>query len=338
VSVHLDVELPDLVLERGGIVQQHRTRVWFDGPRHCQDEFEQRQRVSASVPVVLVVHALTGDTQVSGAAGWWAPLVGDTKAIDTERFQVLCVNNLGSVYGSSNVAHHGFPRNAEVTPVDQARAIVQALDLLHVPLLHLATGGSLGGMIALSLASIAPTRVERLAVFGAPAVSNPWVLAFNHLQREIIASASSSERGLELARQVAMVSYRAEAGFEERQPRSRKSTGAHGFAIQNYLEHQGKKLAARFSAGAYLTQLGAMDAHDLTTTKPGLDAVRAASLIVDIDSDQLFTPVQVEALRQRLRSNGRSVTSGTIHSLHGHDAFLIEFEQVAALLKQSLSL
>ncbi len=338
VACEFNLKLDDLPLVHGGTVRNHHTRVWRDGPHLDAQQDSSAFSFDPSLPTILVVHALTGDAVAGGSTGWWAPVIGPAKALDTQTHQVLCINNLGSVYGSSNALDEGFPAEARVTPVDQARAIVMVLDTLKIERLELVAGGSLGGMIALSLAAIAPTRVQRLAVVGAPAASSAWVLALNHLQRQILNANANPRRGLELARQVAMVSYRAEAGLEQRQPRSKPGADSYPFAVQSYLEHQGRKLADRFSPQAYLTQIGAMDLHDLTTSTPGIRDIRAPTLVADIDSDQLFTPAQVRVLADALADNGSVVERATIVSAHGHDAFLIEFDQVSALLKRALAL
>jgi homoserine O-acetyltransferase/O-succinyltransferase len=331
----IDVALPNLALERGGVVTDHRARVWFtQGPAHA--ERHGIQAVDPSLPTVLVVHALTGDANAGGERGWWSPLIGLKRALDTDKYQVLCINNLGTPYGSSGPSRPGFPLAATLTSVDQARAIAQTLDVFRLERLELVTGGSLGGMVALSLAALRPQLVKRLAVFAAPAQSSAWVQGFNHVQRQAIRS--DAMHGLSLARQIAMLTYRAEAGLQQRQSRDRTPAKGWTFPIQSYLQHQGEKLSGRFTAEAYLAQLDVMDTYDLLSSSVGIKDITAASLVVDIDSDQLFTTAQVEVLAATLRENGRYVERGTIKSLHGHDAFLIEFEQVATLLQQALAM
>ncbi len=331
----IDLQLPDLSLERGGVVTDHRARAWFT--RRPSDAGRAgTQTIDPTLPTVLVVHALTGDANAGGERGWWSPLIGVGRAIDIAKYQVLCINNIGTPYGSSGPTDQGFPAEATLTSVDQARAICQVLDTLHIERLELVAGGSLGGMVALSLAALKPRLVKRLAVFAAPARSSAWVQGFNHVQRQAIAN--NPERGLSLARQIAMLTYRAEAGLQERQPKQRQAAPGWAFPIQSYLHHQGEKLNARYTIKAYLAQLDVMDTFDLFDSAASIKKITAAALIVDIDSDQLFTTAQVEGLALALRDNGRHVERGTIKSLHGHDAFLIEFEQVASLLQQALAM
>ena len=149
-------------------------------------------------------------------------------------------------------------------------------------------------------------------------------------------------RGLEIARQLAILTYRAEPGLDARQPRPAPGSDA-GYPVQSYLEHQGRKLRNRFAAQAYELQLAAMDHHDLTQplpgdTQPAISRVRAATLVVDVDTDQLFTPAQAAALTAQLVKAGAPVSRETVASIHGHDAFLIEWKTLGPLLTKALHL
>ncbi len=137
-----------------------------------------------------------------------------------------------------------------------------------------------------------------------------------------------------------MLTYRAEPGLEAKQGRSLGSEP--GFAlpyrVQGWLEHQGEKLRRRFHARAYRLQADAMDHHDLDVAPSDAGSIRASSLVVDVDTDQLFTPAQVEGLAMRLRAEGAHVERATLHSAHGHDAFLLEWDALTALVQRALSL
>jgi homoserine O-acetyltransferase len=294
--------------------------------------------LDASTPTVLLVHALTGDARAGGERGWWAPLIGPGRPLDPTKVRLLCFNNLGSNYGSSGPLDDGWPSGARLTTVDQARALWSALDALGVSRLHLAAGGSLGGMILLSMAALRPGAIERLLPLGASASSSAWLVGFNHVQRQVIAL--DPRRGLEVARQLAMLTYRAEPGLELGQACALPvKPGAPGrYRVEGYLEHQGVKLAQRFAASPYLAQLDAMDSHDVLQRQPrlaGLTGTRA--LVVDIDTDALYTPAQVAVLARALRDAGAAVETATLKSLHGHDAFLLEWEQLAPLVTRALT-
>jgi len=292
----------------------------------------------AEVPTVLLVHALTGDARAGGARGWWEPLIGVGRPLDPSKLRLLCFNNLGSNYGSTGPLDEGWPATARLSTVDQARALWLALDALGVERLHLAAGGSLGGMILLAMAALRPGGVERVLPIGATGFATAWLTGFNHVQRQAIAL--DPVRGLEVARQLAMLSYRAEPGLELNQSRTRPlRDGAPGnFPIEGYLEHQGQLLSSRFDAAAYLALLDAMDAHDLVHREPSVARVRAKALVTDIDTDVLYTPAQVQALADTLAFSSTLVERATLRSLHGHDAFLIEWDQLAPLVVRALAL
>lgn len=339
-------------------------------------EAPRRERPASpdpTVPTVLLVHALTGDMRAGGAGGWWEPVIGPGRALDPERVRLLCFNNLGSCYGSSGPADEGFPTEpllkgdprldehplpATITPWDQARAILQALDALGLERISLVAGGSLGGMIVLCLAVLAPERFERICPIAAAEEASPWVVGWNHVARQALLLdpefPEAPARGLELARQLAMLTYRAEPGLQSRHGRNQPRPGqplASGWSsralypIQSYLEYQGAKLRARFDARTYLALLGAMDHHDLTRAPEGdtsgtwgLPRIRASALCVGIDNDQLFYPEHMERLTGRLRALGRHAEYAELSSAHGHDGFLIEWEPLEGLLRRALAL
>ncbi|MCP3164614.1 alpha/beta fold hydrolase [Myxococcus qinghaiensis] len=325
-------------------------------------------RPSSRVPTVLLVHALTGDMRAAGEGGWWGPVIGPGRALDPTRVRLLCFNNLGSCYGTSGPADEGFPRRADdsrftppptlakgdlrqdeqqlpatVTPWDQARSILLALDALGIQEVDLVTGGSLGGMIVLCLAALAPERFARMAPIATAEAASPWVVGLNHVARQALlldpGFPEAPHRGLELARQLAMLTYRAEPGLEVSQQRPPTWSSRALYPVQSYLEHQGRKLEARFDARAYLAQLGAMDHHDLARApNGGLERIRASALCVGIDRDQLFFPEHMAALARRLRALGRHAEHAELSSLYGHDGFLVEWEPLAALLTRALAL
>lgn len=351
-------------------------------------------RLDGEVPTVLVVHALTGDMRAGGPGGFWSGVVGPGRALDPARVRLLCFNNLGSCYGTSGPADEGFPRRGEdratgVPPVagkgafgpgrpelpatltswDLARSLLLALDRLGVERVHLATGGSLGGMVVLALAALAPQRIERIAPFGSSEAASPWLIGWSHVGRQAVlldpGFPAAIGRGLELARQLAHMSYRSEAGLALRQ--GRRVGGEEGqerrglapglpYSVQTYLEHQGRRLVRRFDGLAYLAQLDAMDHHDLGRRPAdpetveswragddgegpwGLERIAASTLAVGIDSDELFAPAHMESFARRLAARGLHAEAATLTSPHGHDAFLIEWDQVGALLERAMSL
>jgi homoserine O-acetyltransferase len=340
-------------------------------------------RLGDAVPTVLVVHALTADAVVGGEDGWWRPLVGPGLPLDPDRMRVLCFNNLGSCYGSFGPADPGFPTRrdelathatldlptappdgkghfelppshpATLTTWDQARALWLALDRLGVGAVDLVVGGSLGGMIALAFARLAPRRVRTVAPIAASATASAWLQGWNHIGRSAILAdpeyPRGAGRGLEIARQLAHMTYRAEPGLQARQG-GPVPGGGYALPVETYLEHQGRKLRQRFDARAYLAQLSAMDHHDVRRAPPppeptetwradepwSLDGLTSRVRAIGIDTDRLYEPGRLRALCGELSSAGRDAAYREIRSEHGHDAFLIEWSQMASALRWAL--
>lgn len=348
--IDFGLSLPDLALDRGGVVRNHRLHGWWWGPAG-----DDPQRPTKRVPTILLVHALTGCARASGTDGdgndgWWAPLIGPDRALDPTRCRIICFNHLGSFYGSSAPGTAGFPRGKDITltTADLARSILAALDKLKIRRVQLAAGGSLGGLVVLALAALAPRRFVRILPIAATAATSAWVVGWNHVAREILrldpGYPHNVQRGFELARQLAMLTYRAEPGLDASQHRRLPALPGHrGYLVQSYLEHHGTKLHRRFTPRSYELLLDAMDHHDLLVPfrrkrSPAIRSIRAAALVVDIDSDQLFTPAQSDALAELLRANGTHVERATIRSPHGHDAFLLEWPQLESLVVRALAL
>ncbi len=352
------------VLQEGQVREQawrivRRTRLELED--FPPPPIEDAPAVDPSIPTIVIIHALTGDMRAGGPGGWWEPVIGPGRALDPTRFRLLCFNNLGGCYGTSGPADAWFPfaptwspAPATVTTWDQAQTILASLHALGIGEAHLATGGSLGAMASLCLAALGGDRIQRIAPFAGCESASAWLIGWNHVARQILmldpGYPDDADRGLEVARQLAMLTYRAEPGLQEHHGRDVHGGGNWSsdarYEVQSYLEHQGAKLRQRFHPLSYVTQLGAMDHHDLGREPGtahggfswGLDRITARAFVVGIDTDQLYRPEQSGRLAVRLRERGLRVEEATIHSLHGHDAFLIEWPQVDAALRAAVAL
>jgi homoserine O-acetyltransferase len=294
---------------------------------------------------VLVCHALTGSADVDR---WWGALLGPGRALDPERDFVVCSNVLGSCYGTTGPTSlrpgsHG-PWGADfpaVTVRDIVRVQAALLDALGVRRLRLVVGGSLGGMQVLEWALLYPERVDAIAPIGVSARHSAWCIALSEAQRQAIYADprwrggryppdDGPAAGLAVARQIAMCTYRSRASLEARFSRGEAEEGA--FAVEGWLHHHGRALVARFDANTYVTLTRAMDTHDVGRGRGGwreaLAAVRVPALVVSIDTDVLYPPVEQEELAAALPAG----TLATLRSPHGHDAFLIEGEATNALV------
>lgn len=296
-------------------------------------------------PQVLVIHALTGSADAAG--DWWEPLIGEGRALDTRHVGVLCANLLGGRYGTTGpTSPHprtGRPYGAAFPSVsvrDQAEAQWRLLDALGVEELALAAGGSLGGMVALEVALARPDAVRHVAPIAAPAAIGPLAVAWNHLQVQLIERLGLD--GLSLARQLAMTTYRSEADFAERFAGAHEADGRP--SVLSYLDHQGDKLVDRFDPATYRTLVGAMDSHDIGRGRGGLHGAlrwlaEGGTEItgIGIQDDILYGPRQVHGLVDAAVAVGVPATYREITSTKGHDAFLVEWDQLTDLLREALA-
>jgi homoserine O-acetyltransferase len=297
-------------------------------------------------PQALVVHALTGSADAAG--DWWEPVIGPGRALDTDRIGVLGANLLGGRYGTTGPTSvnpaSGRPYGRDFPAIstrDQARAVWALLDALGVDDLALVVGGSLGGMVALEVAVTRPHAVRHVAPIGAPAATGPMAIAWNHLQIQLIERLGLD--GLSLARQLAMTTYRSERDFDERFGRSVEDDGRP--SIVSYLDYQGRKLVDRFDAATYRTLAGAMDRHDIGAGRGGIDAAlttlaRADVVVtgIGIQDDILYGPRQVRELVDAAQRVGVTARYREIHSTKGHDAFLVEWDQLGDLLREAAAI
>jgi homoserine O-acetyltransferase len=243
---------------------------------------------------------------------------------------VLAPNLLGSCYGSSgpSAGRDDFP---PISTRDQARAVTVLLEHLGIGRLALVTGGSLGGMVALEFIASFPGRAARAVVFAAPASQSAAAIGWVHVQREALRVGGAG--GLALARQVAMLTYRTAAGLRGRFGRIRAEGG--GFGVQEWLRAHGARLDARFDRASYALLLDAMDSHDVGRGRGGvgerLRECGTAITGVGIPGD-LFYPA--DEIAEWVDAAGG--TFRTLHSEHGHDAFLIEKEKVGRILADAL--
>ncbi len=301
---------------------------------------------------VLVTHALTGSSRV---ADWWPGIVGHGKLFDPATCAVVGVNALGSCYGSTGPASErpgGGGRYAAAFPVvtvaDIVRAQAAALGQLGIGKLCAVAGGSLGGMQALQWALDYPQRVGKAVVVGAYDHFSAMGIALNAVAREAIRidprynggaydPADPPAAGIELARKIAMLTYKSEALFAERFGRRPDRAGgdpyvnaADRFDVEGYLDHQGTLFSRRMDANAYLALTRAMDLFDVRDH--ALPSSCPPLVFVGIGNDWLFPQHLVRAAAERYAALGVAANYVELDSTHGHDAFLAESEALAELL------
>jgi homoserine O-acetyltransferase len=308
---------------------------------------------------VLVVHPLASDPHACGefagqARGWWEPLIGPGRAVDTDRTFVVCPNLVGGCYGSTGPRFPGpdgepwLERFPLLTPLDLMRLQRLFLRQLGVERLRMVVGPSMGGMVAWEWAVEAGDELEHAVVVAAPLATTPLQIGLNWLQRrgielDLAGDAEAARWGQMIARGVGMLSYRAPAGLDERFGRDwfkkpGATLGDRGmYNIESWLRHHGKKAIKRFDPYTYMLFSRVMDLHDVGAGRGGvvaaLERVRCPVTVVGISSDQLYPAAQVQTGVEVLEHLGRSVTWELISSPHGHDAFLLETDQLAAILR-----
>jgi len=317
---------------------------------------------------VLICHALNASHHVAGvyagqdkSEGWWDNMIGPGKALDTNRFFVIGVNNLGSCFGSTGPMHinpdTGRVYGADfpvVTVEDWVNAQAKLLDALGIESLAAVMGGSLGGMQALSWALQYPDRVRHAVVIaGAPNLTAENI-AFNEVARRAIVTdpdfhgghfyeqGTIPKRGLRIARMIGHITYLSDDVMNEkfgRQLRAATQSGELGeylystleaeFQIESYLRHQGDKFAEYFDANTYLLITRALDYFDPARTYGGdlshaLARATAKFLLVSFSTDWRFAPQRSREIVKALLHNRRAVSYAEIDAPHGHDAFLLD--------------
>lgn len=301
-------------------------------------------------------------------SGWWEAFIGPGKAIDTNKFFVVCCNVLGSCFGSTGPSSID-PRTGQefstsfpiITVEDMVRCQFLVLDTLGIGQLHASVGSSLGGMQSLTAAALFPDRVHSVVSISAAARSHPTSIALRYMQRRIIMAdphwrggdyygREFPYMGMKHAREIATISYRSGPEWSQRFARQRRP-GARAslcpeFLIETYLDYQGTQACLRYDPNSLLYISKAMDLFDLSegfvSLNEGLARIKCPSLIVGVQSDILFPVHQQRELAQGLRAASPHVTYYELDSLYGHDTFLLDLYGVGGAVKgfleRSLSL
>lgn len=309
---------------------------------------------------VLVCHALNASHHVAGSyegkpksEGWWNNMVGPGKPLDTDRFFVIGVNNLGSCFGSTGPMHNnpatGKPYGASfpvVTVEDWVHAQARLADRLGIQKFAAVMGGSLGGMQALAWSMLYPTRIAHSLVIASTPKLSAQNIAFNDVARQAIltdpdyhdgdfyAHEVVPKRGLRVARMIGHITYLSDDDMAEKFGRDLRNADyqfGYGvdFEIESYLRYQGDKFSEYFDANTYLLITKALDYFDPARTYNGdLDAALANTLaeflVVSFTTDWRFAPDRSREIVQALVNNQRRVTYAEIDAPHGHDAFLLD--------------
>lgn len=320
-------------------------------------------RDSEDANTVLIFTGLSPSAHVASSpgdrrTGWWEDMVGPGKPIDTNRFFVICVNSLGSCFGSTGPASEnpdtGEPYRLSFPVLhveDIANAGAAVLDHIGIDRLYAVLGASMGGMSALAFALLYPQRTRALVSISSASRSLPFSIAIRSLQREIIrrdpawcggdyAAGSGPVTGMQLARKLGMISYRSADEWAERFGRERATDrGGNGdpfgvdFEVESYLQAHAQKFVGTFDANCYLYLSRAMDLFDVANLagcmEQGFDCIEGLerAMVVGVESDFLFPIEQQQELATQIRARVATVVFHRLPSIQGHDSFLVDMDR-----------
>jgi len=344
--------LPDpFPMWRGGSLQG--ARVAYETWGHLNDKRDNALLLFTG----LSPSAHAASSEADPSEGWWEGMIGPGLALDTDRLYVVCVNSLGSCFGSTGPAsvdpatgaayRIGFP---DLSVEDIARAGYETLRTLGIDCAHTVMGPSLGGMVVLAYAALHPGGTRNLvSISGTPAAS-PFAIALRSIQREAIlrdpdwcGGNYTDDRppatGMRIARKLGMMTYRSAVEWRERfgrqaaRPDLTDPAEPFGpeFAIQSYLEAHARRFVRAFDPNCYLHISRAMDRFDLAAHGESIEAVLARSrieraLVIGVESDLLFPVAEQRALADAFRAAGADTRFAPLDCIEGHDSFLVDLD------------
>ncbi len=357
VTLRGDYGTANFVMHRGGILKE--VVVAYEAWGTLSDNHDN---------VILVFGGLSPSAHacsspLDSSRGWWEYMIGPGKPIDTDIFYVVCVNTLGSCFGSTSPSSinpdtgraYGldFP---DLSIEDVAKAAHHALHDLGIDHIHTVVGSSMGGMSSLAYALMFPQEVTNLVTISAATRALPFTIAVRSLQREIIRCDLDFQNGsypqdqvptsgMVLARKLGLMSYRAAEEWHQRFNRARvsperRSSERFGieFEVESYLEYNAQKFVKTFDANSYLYLSRAMDLFDVAdhggSVNAGLAKIQTQhTLVIGVNTDILFPLQQQQEIADGLRKAGRSVDFVEIDSINGHDAFLVDEAHFAPVVR-----
>ena len=316
---------------------------------------------------ILVEHALSGDAHAAGfhegehEPGWWDSLIGPRKALDTEKYFVICANVIGGCRGSTGPSSVnpktakpyalGFPL---VTVADMVEAQKRLIDHLGIRKLLCVIGGSMGGMQALQWVASFPERIQSVIPIATSLKHSPQQIAFDEVGRQAVMAdpawnqgnyyeGKKPERGLAVARMIGHITYMSDKSMEAKFSRRLKDKDrdfkfSTDFEVEGYLRYRGDNFVKRFDANSYLYITKAMDYFDLSgdTLIPKDKNAKIRFLVIAFKSDWLYPSYQSQEIVRQLKIKGQDATYCEINSTYGHDAFLLEVEEETHLIKHFL--
>lgn len=282
-----------------------------------------------TAPLVLVNHALTGNSQVTGENGWWKSLIGENKTIDTNKYAILAFNIPGNGYQDEENQIENY---RDFATYDIANLFWKGIDSLKIDSVFAVIGGSLGGAIAWEMAFIRPNAIANLIPVATSWKASDWLIG-NVLIQDLILN--NSNNPIHDARIHAMLLYRTPESFQEKfHSKFQNENGM--FQVESWLVHHGEKLQNRFQLSAYKLMnhlLKTTNCFNQYNPSEVFQSIASNIHLVSVDSDYFFKANEIKMAFQEIKKQKNNVLYHEIKSIHGHDAFLIEYEQLNAFLK-----
>lgn len=278
-----------------------------------------------SAPIILVNHALTGNSNVSGEKGWWKQLIGEHQVIDTDQYTVLCFNIPGNGFDDFFI-----DECEDFTPSDIANIFLKGLEILNIKSLHAIIGGSLGGGIGWEMLVKKPHLAEIFIPVACDFKTHDWLHAQCLVQKFLL---NQHDEPLQKARIHAMLCYRTPESLNNRF-QNRYSEEKQRLESEDWLVYHGKALNERFSLKSYklmnhlLMNINANEEH--------LEKIQARMHMISVDTDLFFPASEIRMCFEKLKEKNKDVFYHEITSVHGHDAFLMEYKQLNTIIKNIL--
>ncbi|MBN2870191.1 MAG: homoserine O-acetyltransferase [Campylobacterales bacterium] len=323
--------------------------------------------------VIVITHALTGSHHAAGTyegdnkPGWWDGLIGPGKAVDTDRFFVICTNVIGSCFGSTGPMSPRYPYNEPyrykfpvITILDMVKAQRILFDRLGIHQVHAIIGGSMGGMQALAFGVFFPNFAKKIIAMATTAATQPWAIAFNKVAQEAIlkdpdfkngyydpdAIRENGLSGMAIGRMAGHISFLSHQSMERKFGREyRRNDGLFElfgkFQIESYLEYNGYNFTKWFDPLSYLYITKAINIYDLSrgfdSMEEAVSKINAELYLVSFEKDLLFLPSEMESIYAAMTSQGKeNVDYFAVRSDYGHDAFLVEIDKIENYVREAL--
>lgn len=278
-----------------------------------------------SAPVVLVNHALTGNSDVAGEKGWWKQLIGKNQVIDTEKYTVLCFNIPGNGYDNFFIDDY-----EDFTPSDIANIFLQGLEILNIKRLHAIIGGSLGGGIGWEMLAKNPRLAEIFIPVACDYKTHDWLHAQCLVQKFLL---NQNDEPLQKARIHAMLCYRTPESLNNRF-QNKFNQEKQRLESEDWLIYHGNALNERFSLKSYKLMNHLL--MNINADEVQLEKIEAQIHLIAVDTDLFFPATEIRMCFEELKENKDNVFYHEIKSIHGHDAFLMEYEQLNTIIKNIL--